>query len=106
LELKLDFFGVVLSNLAQLKMDDAVNTANEKHMEPWSELMKKEKIENTPLSPYLDKEILYNNPLAIDGSKIESLGFKYDYPNVTLELLIEEVKYWEELKLFPKLRVK
>jgi len=104
--IKTGFHGTVLSNLAQLKMDDAVQTANEMHMEPWAELMKKEKIVNTPLSPYLDKELLYNNPLSIDGSKIESLGFKYDYPNVTLELLIEEVKYWEELKLFPKLRVK
>ncbi len=38
-------------------------------------------IEITPLSPYLDKELLGNNSLAIDGSAIEATGFKYEVPS-------------------------
>jgi hypothetical protein len=32
-------------------------------------------ITNTPLTPYLDQELLYNNSLSVDGSKIESTGY-------------------------------
>ena len=58
-------------------------------------------ISTTPLSPYLDKELLYNNSLSIDGSKIESTGFKYEVPAITKELVTEVIKGFQESKLFP-----
>lgn len=39
-------------------------------------------IHNTPLTPYIDKELLQHNHLFIDGSKLESTGFRYKYPTV------------------------
>lgn len=60
-----------------------------------------EGINNTPLTPYLDQELLYNNSLSIDGSKIEGTGFRYDNPAVTDELLREQVAYFVEQGLFP-----
>ena len=36
-------------------MTDIVDESNEKHLEPWSEACQRDKIENTPLSPYLDQ---------------------------------------------------
>lgn len=46
---------------------------------------------SSTLSPYIDQELLYNNPLSIDGSKIEKLGFRYEYPLMELRLLKEVV---------------
>jgi hypothetical protein len=39
-------------------------------------------ITNTPLTPYIDKELLQHNHLYADGSKIEATGFQYEYPTV------------------------
>ena len=56
---------------------------------PWSEACTRDGINNTPLSPYLDQELLYNKHLRVDGSKIETTGFSYQQPRPTLELLRE-----------------
>jgi len=100
-KIKTGFAGSILSNLAKLNMDSVVEDANDKHLKPWSDLIKAHSIVNTPLTPYLDKEILYNNPLAIDGSAIEATGFVYEYPKVTEELLREQINYYIAQKLFP-----
>jgi hypothetical protein len=59
-------------------------------------------ISTTPLSPYLDKELLYNNSLSIDGSKIErTTGFVYEVPRMTKEAVHDVIKSFQEAKLFP-----
>ncbi|CAH1761962.1 7845_t:CDS:2 [Entrophospora sp. SA101] len=90
--------GTLIYNLA-----DMGNTeSNEKHMRPWSELLKKNKIRNTPLSPYLDKELLYNNSLSVDGKKIvNETGFNYEIPEVTDVKLQEIVDDFINLNLWP-----
>jgi len=99
--IKTSFVGQILSTLAQTNLKDVVDTANENHMNPWYEMLKDGEISHTPLSPYLDIELLLNNSLSIDGSAIESTGFKYTVPKITLDLVKEEVKYWQDLKFFP-----
>lgn len=96
------FYGSLLSQAAKLRMKDAVDAANEQHMDPWSEMCKQSGIKSTPLSPYLDIELLYNNPLSVDGTAIEKTGFQYELPTLTKELLEEEIAYFQELKLFPQ----
>jgi nucleoside-diphosphate-sugar epimerase len=100
------FLGTLASNAARLNMKFATEEVNNKHLKPWSELCKKDEILNTPLTPYLDMELLYNNPLSVNGSAIEATGFKYDVPEPTVELLQEEVDYFVDQKLFPKLEKK
>lgn len=72
--------------VGQLNLSGVVENVNEKHLKPWSDLCKEAGIENTPLSPYLDQELLYNNSLMIDGSAIEATGFAYEVPEVRLHL--------------------
>jgi len=96
------FWGSVLSNLAQLKIKDAAETANETHMNPWSDMLKASGITRTPLSPYIDVELLYNTPLSIDGTAIEALGFTYKHPTITSAHVLGAIKYWQDLQLFPQ----
>ncbi len=70
-------------------MSGATEESNDKHMAPWSEACQRDGIVNTPLSPYVDKELLYNKHLCVDGSKIEATGFSYQEPRITIELLRE-----------------
>lgn len=98
-----DFLGTIISNLAKLNMSAAVDTANDQHMAPWSDMCKEHNIQFTPLSPYIDKELLYNNSLSVDGTAIESTGFQYQVPTLTKNLILEEIHYFIQLKLFPQI---
>ena len=99
--IKTGFYGTLMSNAARLDFKGIVEDVNDKHLKPWSEMCQKAGIASTPLTPYLDPELLYNNPFSVDGSAIESTGFKYTYPNVTTELIGEQMQYYVEQKLFP-----
>ncbi|KAJ1500644.1 hypothetical protein HMI54_010652, partial [Coelomomyces lativittatus] len=82
--------GSIISHLAKLNLTSITEEVNETHMTPWSELLKKSDIQNSPLTPYLDQELLYNNDLSLDGSKLEKeTGFQYMVPLVTEEKLRE-----------------
>lgn len=100
--IKHDYAGTIKSNLAKVAMKTVTEDVNEKHMEPWSKLLKADGIDNTPLSPYLDQELLYNNNLQVDGSKVEKAGFSYNHPELTEASLRSVVDEFVKLGLFPK----
>ncbi len=83
-------------------MKTVAETANEKHLKPWSDLCKAKGITNTPLTPYLDEELLYNNALSIDGSKITTTGFEYKHPKMSQPDLVEVISFFVELGFFPR----
>ncbi|KAG9303602.1 hypothetical protein G9A89_018498 [Geosiphon pyriformis] len=97
------FQGSMISSFAQLNLDDATEDINDKHVGPWSKLQRESGIKVTPLSPYLDKELLLNNALSIDGTRItKETGFKYEVSEVTLEKLQEMIEDFKKSNLWPK----
>jgi len=100
--IKTGFQGEAVSTVAKSQLKYVTETVNDKHLKPWSDLCKQSGIVNTPLTPYLDQELLYKNSLAIDGSAIEATGFVYRYPKVTPELIKEQIDYFVQQNLFPK----
>jgi nucleoside-diphosphate-sugar epimerase len=100
--IKTSFFGYLKSKaVTSVAMKVVAETANEKHLKPWSDLCKAAGITNTPLTPYLDEELLYNDAYSIDGTKIKDTGFTYQYPQMTEALLREVIKYFVDLNFFP-----
>jgi len=101
-KIKTDFMGTIKSKLAtSVAMKTVAETANEKHLKPWSDLCKEQGIQS-PLTPYLDEELLYNNALSIDGTKITKIGFTYKFPTMTEASLRETIQYFVELGFWPK----
>jgi len=96
--------GTIISNLAKVNLKAVAEDVNDKHLKPWSDLCKAAGILNTPLTPYLDQELLYNNSLSVDGAAIESTGFVYDVPKVDEGLIREQIEYFVKQKLFPPLK--
>jgi len=74
---------------------------NDKHMEAWQEMCKKAGIANTILTPYIDAELLAHNHLCVNGHAIEATGFKYSFPQLTVETLREQVATYIMQGLFP-----
>jgi len=101
--IKTGFMGAMKSKMAtSLAMKVVAETANDKHLKPWSDLCKEHKINTTPLTPYLDEELLYDNPLSVDGNAIVSeTGFKYAHPKLTQELVREALDYHIKNCAFP-----
>jgi len=96
------FAGKIVSTaVSKLNMDSVVRDVNDKHVAPWAAMTKDAGISITPLSPYIDKELLYKKHLCIDGSAIEKTGFKYNVPKMTAEKVREWIQYYLDLKLFP-----
>lgn len=95
------FHGPLISNMARLRMDDVVDTANDKHAEPWEELCKRSNIAKTPLSPYMSRELLEHHHVYVDGTAIERTGFAYRRPLLTLEAVRESVVSAIEAGVFP-----
>ncbi|CCI43803.1 unnamed protein product [Albugo candida] len=96
------FHGKLLSGLARVRLPEVVNDANDKHMRPWSELCMEHGVTNTPLTPYIDKELLQHTPLHIDGSAIErETGFEYTHPNVETDEIRDIVQQMIDQKIFP-----
>jgi len=100
--IKTSFMGGMKSKLATaVAMKTVADTANDQHLGPWSDLCKAKGI-NTPLTPYLDEELLYNNSLTLDGSKFAATGFKYEYPKMTTALLKQSIQYFIDNKAYPE----
>lgn len=100
--IKTGFIGSMKSKLAtSVAMKAVADAANDKHLKPWSALCKTAGITSTPLTPYLDEELLYDNPLTVDGSAIKSLGFTYQHPKMTEALLRECLDYFVKNGTFP-----
>lgn len=95
------FAGSAKSNLARLKMKNVVATINDQHTTPWAEMCRIAGIERSILSPFLDQELLYNNSLCIDGSKIEGTGFRYENPTPTAYLVRQQMDMFIADRQFP-----
>lgn len=100
--IKYDFMGSIKSGVVtSISIKMVADTANDDHLKPWSDLLKEHGIADSPLTPYLDEELLYNNSYSVDGSKVTGLGFTYDHPTVTIDLLYEVIRDFEQKKVFP-----
>jgi len=79
-----------------------VSFANDLHLKPFSDACKKYGIHETPLTPYLDEELIKENSISIDGTHIEKIGFSYDYPAPNAALLKEVLEDYVAKGYFPK----
>eukprot|EP00301_Raphidiophrys_heterophryoidea_P027009 c9438_g1_i1.p1 GENE.c9438_g1_i1~~c9438_g1_i1.p1 ORF type:complete len:382 (+),score=88.43 c9438_g1_i1:50-1147(+) len=100
--IKTGFQGMLISQAASLALKSAAEHVNDQHMEPWAAICQDAKIVNTPLTPYLDHELLGSKSMSVEGSAIEATGFSYERPKMTTALVKEQLDLFVEQGLFPK----
>lgn len=87
------FLGMMASNVVKMKLDFVAQVANDDHVPGWMTLCNENKILNSPLSPYVDAELLKNNNLCVDGTRIcKELGLKYTVPKLTEKTMKKQIK--------------
>jgi hypothetical protein len=72
------FYGTWVSAFAKLNLEHVVDEVNDEALDPWADLQNKAGIsQSTPLSPFMEKELLRDMDLSLDGSAFEQeTGFK------------------------------
>jgi dTDP-4-dehydrorhamnose reductase len=73
------FHGTLISAYARLNIDRVVDEVNNDTLDPWADLQTKAGIsQSTPLTPFMEKELLRDMDLSLNGSLFEKeTGFQY-----------------------------
>jgi hypothetical protein len=73
------FEGTLVSHMARLHLESVVDDLNDDTLDPWADLQADAGIKDTsPLSPFMEKELLKDNDLSLDGGAfIQQTGFQY-----------------------------
>ncbi|KAF2831271.1 NAD(P)-binding protein [Ophiobolus disseminans] len=97
------FHGTLISAFARLNLDHVVDEVNDETLDPWAELQQAAGIsQTTPLSPFMEKELLRDADLSLDGSAFEKeTGFTYKHEKLTKEGVEEVVESYKRMGWWP-----
>ncbi|CAN9454753.1 unnamed protein product [Alternaria alternata] len=97
------FHGTLISAFARLNLDHVVDEVNDETLDPWAELQQQAGISSsTPLTPYMEKELLKDADLSMDGSLFErETGFKYNVEKITREKVEEIIESYKRMNWWP-----
>ena len=74
------FQNTLVNTFARLNLEHVVDDLNDETLDTWAELQQKAGMErggSNPLSPFMEKELLKDSDLSLDGSRFErTLGFR------------------------------
>ncbi|GAB0135956.1 hypothetical protein EsDP_00004276 [Epichloe bromicola] len=97
------FQGQLISTFARMNLDSVVDDVNDEILGPWAELLADAGITRPgPLTPFMEKELLKDTDLSMDGSRLEKLlDFKYEQPVLTKELVEEVIESYKKMNWWP-----
>ncbi|KAG0208031.1 hypothetical protein BGX33_006500 [Mortierella sp. NVP41] len=99
------FKGTIFSEAAMAALDkkEVAEETNDMHLGPWADILKTQNIKSSPLTPYLDADLLAKNSLSLDGTQITvTTGFKYEHPKLTEQSLREIISDFQDLGIWPR----
>jgi len=97
------FQGQLISTFARLNLDSVVDDVNDEILGPWAELLADAGITRPgPLTPFMEKELLKDTDLSMDGSRLQKvLNFEFTKPVLTKELVEEVIESYKQMKWWP-----
>lgn len=102
-DLKVSFLGSLVSQLAKLSLDDVVDDLNEESLQGWADLLQEKEITRPgPISPFLEKDVIKDHDLAIDGTLFETTtGFKPEREFFNADAVRDMVASYERMGWWP-----
>lgn len=97
------FQGQLISTFARLNLDSVVDDVNDEVLGPWADLLADAGITRPgPLTPFMEKELLKDTDLSMDGSRLETmLGFEYTKPKINKALVEEVIESYKRMNWWP-----
>ncbi|KAF2277426.1 NAD dependent epimerase/dehydratase family protein [Westerdykella ornata] len=102
-DIETGFHNTFISAFARLNLDHVVDDVNDETLDPWAELQNNAGIsQSTPLSPFMEKELLRDMDLCLDGSEFERVtGFQYSHPKITKEEVEKVIESYKSMGWWP-----
>ncbi len=97
------FQGSLISSFARLNLDHVVDDLNEEILQPWADLLAAANITRPgPLSPFMEKELLKDTDLSLDGSRFERIAeFKYEKERIGEEEVRAMIESYRRMNWWP-----
>ncbi|KAH8725287.1 hypothetical protein GQ44DRAFT_616346 [Phaeosphaeriaceae sp. PMI808] len=97
------FHGTLISAFARLNLDHVVDEVNDETLDPWAQLQQAAGIsQSTPLSPFMEKDLLRDIDLSLDGSAFEKdTGFVYKHEKITKQDVEEVIESYKRMNWWP-----
>lgn len=97
------FQGQIISTFAKLNLDSVVDDVNDELLGPWADLLAEAGITRPgPLTPFMEKELLKDTDLSMDGSRLEEvIGFTYEKPKISKQLVEEVIESYKKMNWWP-----
>jgi nucleoside-diphosphate-sugar epimerase len=97
------FLGSAVTQLAKLNLEELVDEMNEETLEVWAEILNRKGIQRPgPISPFLEKEVLKDSSLCIDGTLFErTTGFRYQREKLPPDWIESIIKSFERMGWWP-----
>lgn len=97
------FQGQLISVFAKLNLESVVDDVNDELLGPWADLLSEAGITRPgPLTPFMEKELLKDTDLSMDGSRLEKVvGFKYEKPKISKELVEDVIESYRKMNWWP-----
>lgn len=101
--IKVSFVGSLASQLAKLNLDDILDDMNEENLQEWAELVAKKEISRPgPISPFIEREVVRDQDMSIDGSLFEeTTGWKPQYEKYDANSVREMVDSYKRMNWWP-----
>lgn len=101
--LKCSFLGSLVSQFAKMNLDDVVEDMNEVSLQTWAELLEKKGIQRPgPISPFLERDVLKDQDMSIDGSLFESTtGWKPSRERFDVDGVRDMVESYKRMNWWP-----
>ncbi|WEW58742.1 hypothetical protein PRK78_004210 [Emydomyces testavorans] len=98
-----EFLGTLMSHFAKLNQEEIIDEMNEESLETWADLLHAKGITRPgPINPFVDKELLRDTDLSVDGSLFEvTTGFTYQTPTLPHDWLETMIRSYERMGWWP-----
>jgi hypothetical protein len=103
-QIQTGFQGTLISSFARLNLDHVVDEVNDEMLGPWARLKEDAGIDKkpNPLTPFLEKELLRDTDLSLDGSRFETVaGFKCDVEKMDSKQVDQMIASYKRMGWWP-----
>ncbi|KAK1057886.1 hypothetical protein LTR74_013800 [Friedmanniomyces endolithicus] len=98
------FQNTLVNTFARLNLEHVVDEVNDDTLDDWADLQEEAGIKGNggPLSPFMERELLRDADLSLDGGRFESVvGFRPRHERITKEEVQAVIESYKRMKWWP-----
>ncbi|KAF2857112.1 NAD(P)-binding protein [Piedraia hortae CBS 480.64] len=102
-DIETGFQNSIVNTFARLNLERVVDELNDDTLDDWADLLTDAGIQNgSPLSPFMEKELLRDSDLSLDGSRFERVvGFRPEHPTITKDKVQAVIDSYRKMGWWP-----